>query len=59
MFPRIPKALLLASAVDKLKSLIEDGSEFPDACWKVACRFNGLTYEEISNAYDEATGATK
>lgn len=56
--PRIPKDEQLATAVGQIESLLLDGYEFPDACWKVSCRFNGLTYEEIQAAYDEATGAT-
>lgn len=52
--PRVHKEDLLKSAVSQIQSLLLDGYEFPDACWKVSCRFNSLNYEEIQAAYDES-----
>lgn len=39
-------------ALHQLNNRITDGMDFPEACWQVSCRWNSISYEALSNAYD-------
>ena len=41
----------MSAAIRALEGLIEEGVEFPDACWKIARRL-GFTVDELRAAYD-------
>ena len=41
----------LEKALEKLNSLIKEGEEFSDACYR-ACRYFAVSYVDLQDAYD-------
>jgi hypothetical protein len=41
----------LEEALKQLNTAVQQGREFPDACYKISCIFE-VAYEDLADAYD-------